>query len=450
MFRIVNLKRFQLKPLSSKLCCWWCDGTVSNCRQLSSNQHQQDGRSFLQNFSDCIQEIEQCLGFDTNTIRANINKSIPEFAQLVSSGKNQMFQMDHLKYRQSDYNELVTSSLSPFLLSPNYNANFQQDDSKENSSNCDLLLSNLLGNNSDSVDKTLQRTTFDSIRPDETFWILTVATLINTGLSASFDRLDYNLLFGGRNTDPPLKQYIFLLLNIVQLIRDGSRSRLVTEEFVSSVDNCLTEATYKNRLQLLKGNFFLYNFTYNLMKLNIANITELMSGSLRDITHVHYWMEKQCTEMFSDSSTLKLNDLFVHQLADGSLISKWNMMVSMREASLLGNGCQSMAYLLGKEPESHQYRDVQRLGNNLAYIQSLVEDYFHLKFYYRTIVQSKRNYRQTMFKHWTSDDYLCFMLRLPVLLYFKEKYSAKGSLDKCQQDYNCQTLIIEVCVDLSN
>src|SRR5699024_2772064 len=107
----------------------------------------------------------------------------------------------------------------------------------------------------------------------------------------------------------------------------------------------------------------------------------LMSGAMQDISGIQFWMEKEAeSQLIRQTNTQQLiMSLAVRQqLATGQLMPVWQSVLVAREASLLSNACQAVAYLLGKDSQT-EYTAAQQLGFTLAHMFSLLEDFFVLK-----------------------------------------------------------------------
>lgn len=381
---------------------------AGNARPLSTAR---EGDDLVGRFRQSIREMEASIGYDREAIRANMSKSMPSLSKWISDGTRSVkVQLLNTKSElnlhgpdsggQGETDSL--SPLSPFLVSPQYLRNLQQQEEWD-----------WWPSETHSTGRPLH-----SVLPSETFWILAITSLINARLFPHHRRFDLKVLLSDTG-QCSLRQYVFRLLNIAHLIREGANTR---------VDSGADDEPGGKKARLVRGNFLLYNVTYNLMRLNMASVTELMSDSLRDLTQVGYWLDQHCHASFHHSA--RLSDTLLGQLAGGHLVAHWHRVVAMRDASLLANACQCMAYLLGKEPQSEQYRDVHRLASHLAYVLSLLDDYYCLKHHY-PLVATQQN-----LKHWNTGHYLRFILRLPVLLHLQES--------QAEPQPECAPLVLQV------
>lgn len=258
-----------------------------------------------------------------------------------------------------------------------------------------------------------------------------------------------------------------MLLNIIQMTRKGSRSRIDVDMNAStnqtlsinkgkSTLNELTDLSHSTstsscpsfssiepyRWSILKGNFYYYNVTYSLLRLNMSNVTQLMTGALQDMTGIQFWLEKEAREHIikchpDRPNCLQLSNAVRRQLAAGQLMAVWQSVLTAQEASLLANGCQSVAYLLGKDGEA-KFTAAGQLGLMLTLIFSLMEDYWMLK-----CGGQSKSFHPSQIENWSTVRHLNFLLRLPVLLYIKEA-AAKPHLKLTHTEIDCQQLVRNV------
>ena len=280
---------------------------------------------------------------------------------------------------------------------------------------------------------------FKLFRPKDSFLVLLAAHLMNPKLMST----------NSDKQNDPVQKHLFMLLNIVQLIRDGSRSRLeATEQKNTDINNnqltnSTTSKTSQYRWSILKGSFYFYNVTYTLMKLNMKNVTHLMSNALQDISSIQFWLENEANaRLVCQPSTgqLEMSPVVRHQFATGQLMPVWQSVLAAQEASLLVNAFQSTAYLLGKDSQA-DYAAAQCLGTTLAQILSLLDDFCHLK-------QVCSSMQIDPPEQWTVTQHFNFLLKLPVLLYIKEA-SDKASLELSATETDCNKLARNVSLPVS-
>ena len=437
---------------SAKFTC--CFSTTSvNCDKitnLDSNSHnnqQQDYFSnssntsmFLRRLLNSLRELESSIGFSQQSLQHKLQSSMP----LLNEA---------LKFQHGNENLVQSLQLKLSLTSLN-TASFSQSPSYSNKPFFEKIRQKLireqqtLFNQFEILSQTddpssLVPQTFQSVWPRESFLILLIAHLMSPRLvnnRVKTDQLE------------PVRKHLFMLLNIIQLIRDGAHTRifgeeeqhLPTEEEV--VDGSSQIDHY--RWSILKGNFYFYNMTYNLMRLNMKNVTELMTNSLQDLITIQYWLEREAITRLTRQCSIDQGGRQYYmttmapsvrlQFATGQLMSVWQHVVVHRDISLLSNGCHAIAYLLGKDNQS-EYRVAQQLGTSLATIISLLDDYCFLKVKCHHFPKSLNSSPEK----WSLERHLNFLLRLPVLMYLKEANS-NAELHLPLSETNCNTIVCNV------
>lgn len=315
---------------------------------------------------------------------------------------------------------------------------------------------------------------FHSIRPKESFLSLIVAHLMNPQLSTADN---------DSKPHDPIRRHLFMLLNIIQMTRKGSRSRIdVDHNATSPASSAQTPADINvkgksssspgglansppslppstsssssfpsmepYRWSILKGNFYYYNVTYSLMRLNMSNVSQLMGAALQDMTGIQFWLEREARQQITachpqaPASCLQLSGAVRRQLAAGQLMAVWASVLAAQQATLLANGCQSVAYLLGKDAGQAPFTAAGQLGHVLTHLFALIEDYWTLKLGGKAAVANHTT------EHWSAVRHLHFFLRLPVLLYLKEASSSERShrFKLAPTETDCQQLVRNVSV----
>lgn len=252
-----------------------------------------------------------------------------------------------------------------------------------------------------------------AIFPKDYFMLFVMAKLLMTNIFSS------GLVNACAQLSPTeqndLNRHLFFLLNIINLMQKAIDNRralnIGPKSPKSSSSSSVSEV-------LIFGNVCFYNITYMLMKLNMQNISELISATLKDFTTIEYSIDKEMPNFFvwdkaaGDDLELVITPAFFEMLCSGQLLHNWHQMFHYQQLNLLATGCQAIAYLFGKEVQ-YECRLIQTLGYNLASTLSLVDDYYCLKYAYPA---------QTDLSALTAgpSQAMSFLFRLPVLLHLKE------------------------------
>lgn len=459
---------FQTDKSSANVDLLTSSDVLSSSSSSSSISSTPSEPLFLRQLLLSLREVEASVGTSQRSLQADLQTSMPLLKPSMiretisrpsacSTTANRQANDDHqsgekcsLNLVQSMQLKMALSSLHDQSSSPKPFGGLTQslekfqkliDDEQQ------LCLENELGTNwEDSGNNSLNDLTlpsFGAIRPKESFLALLVAHLMNPRINAS-------------EQNEPIRRHLYMLLNIIQMTRNGSRSRIDVNDdndtTVSSENNnngksSLTDVHCASSLpsikpyrwSILKGNFYYYNVTYSLMRLNMKNVTQLMSSALQDITGIQFWLEKEARERLTKQSGkgshLEMNNTVRQQLASGELLSVWASVLAAQEATLLANGCQSVAYLLGKDEGEAHFAAAGKLGLALTHIFSLLDDYCTLKDQREQLLRTSEN--------WSAVGHLHFLLRLPVLLYLKEA-AVKPHFNLDKSETECHQIVKNV------
>lgn len=255
-----------------------------------------------------------------------------------------------------------------------------------------------------------------SVFPKDFFMLFVMAKLLMTNIFSSGLMNACAQLSPTEQND--LNRHLFFVLNIIHLMKLAIDNR---RSFSIGVKSMSSSSKFKNTLSeiLIFGNVCFYNITYMLMKLNIQNISELISCTLKDFTTIEYSIEKEIPNFFrldqieGQEDELNLSPAFFEMLCSGQLLGNYHQLFHYQQLNLLPIGCKAIAHLFGTNVHYDRHL-IQMLGYNLASTLTLVDDYYCLKYAYPADTTDL-----SLLTAGPSQA-MSLLLRLPVLLHLKE------------------------------